>query len=73
MIPEVKLFYKDRTEIIKFGNGPMELLEASYINQMKHFLDIIKKGAEPRINLSKGIDDLNVAFKIFSETGRNLT
>ncbi len=70
MIPEVKLLFKDKTEIIKYGNGPMELLETSYVNQMKHFLEIINKGTEPRINLSKGIDDMKVAFKILSETGR---
>lgn len=70
MLPEVKLMYKDKTETIKFGNGPMELLEASYINQMKHFLDVVNKRSEPRVNLSRGIDDMKVAFKILSETGR---
>lgn len=71
MHPEIKLMYKDRTEIIKFGSGPMELLEMSYVNQMKHFLDVLNKKAEPRISLSEGIDDLKVAIKILSETGRN--
>ncbi|HMS32655.1 MAG TPA: Gfo/Idh/MocA family oxidoreductase [Ignavibacteria bacterium] len=70
MVPEVKLLFKDKTEIMKYGNGPMELLELSYINQMKHFLEIVNKGTEPRINLSKGIEDMRVAFKILSETGR---
>lgn len=71
MIPEVKIMYKDKTEIIKFGNGPMELLETSYIKQMQHFLDIIEKRSEPRMNLTNGIEDLKVALKILSETGRN--
>jgi predicted dehydrogenase len=70
MLPELRLMYKDKTETIKFGNGPMELLEASYINQMKHFLDVINKRSEPRVNLSQGIDDMKVAFKILNETGR---
>ncbi len=71
MIPELKIMYKDKTEIIKFGNGPMELLEASYIKQMQHFLDIIENRSEPRMNLTSGIEDLKVALKILSETGRN--
>jgi len=71
MIPEVKLLHKDKTEIIKFGNGPMELLETSYIKQMQHFLDVLGRKSEPRMNLKDGTEDMKVALKILSETGRN--
>ena len=71
MIPEVKHMYKDKTEIIKFRNGPMELLEKSYIKQMQHFLDVIRRKSEPRMNLKDGTEDMKVALKILSETGRN--
>ena len=70
MIPEVKLMYKDKTEIIKFGNGPMELLEASYTKQMQHFQDVILRKSEPRVNLKDGAEDMEVALKIISDTGR---
>jgi len=71
MIPEVEILYKDKTENKKLGNGPVELLEASYINQMKHFVDVIEMKTEPRISLKKGIDDMNVALRILKEVGRN--
>jgi len=71
MIPEVKILYKNTTEIVKLGNGPFELLETSYVNQMKHFVEIIQRKTEPRMSLQKGIDDMNVALKILKEVGRN--
>lgn len=71
MIPEVKILFDDKTEILKSGKGPMELLDISYTNQMKHFIDVIKKKAEPGISLQKGIDDMKTALKILKEIGRN--
>jgi len=71
MIPEVRISYNDKTEIKKLGNEPMELLETSYINQMKHFVEVIEMKKEPRMSLQKGIDDMNVALKILKEVGRN--
>ena len=71
MIPEVKILYKDTSEIKKLGNGQFELLEASYINQMKHFVEVIERKTEPRMSLQKGIDDMDVALKILKEIGRN--
>lgn len=71
MIPEIKILKKENTEVIKLGNDAMELLDISYINQMKHFIDIIEKKSEPKINLTDGINDMKVALKILKETGRN--
>lgn len=72
MIPEVKILYKDKTEIIKSGNGPMELLDISYTNQMKHFIDIIRKKTESKISLQKGIEDMQNALQVLKEIGRNI-
>ncbi len=71
MIPEIKILTPEKTEIIKLGSGPMELLEISYLNQMIHFTEVIEKKTTPKIPLQKGIDDINVALKILKEIGRN--
>lgn len=71
MIPEIRIMKKDKTQIHKLGDDPIELLNESYINQMKHFTDVLEKKAEPRIPLEKGIDDMKTALKILKEIGRN--
>ncbi|MDQ3019420.1 MAG: Gfo/Idh/MocA family oxidoreductase [Bacteroidota bacterium] len=71
MKPEIKILFKDKTEVIKLGKGPIELLDESYSNQMKHFIDVIEKKDEPKISLIKGIEDMEVALKILKEIGRN--
>ncbi len=71
MKPEVNIFYKDYTEVIKLGNDAMELLEISYTDQMKHFVQVIEKKVPPKISLQNGIEDLKVALEILKEIGRN--
>lgn len=70
-IPEVKVLYKDKNEVIKLGDTAMELLDISYENQMKHFLDVVKRKALPASTLQNGINDMNIAIKIIDEIGRN--
>ena len=71
MIPEIKILFKDKTEMIELGDDPMELLNISYQKQTEHFLDIIRNNIEPRVGLEKGIDDLKIALKILKEINRN--
>jgi predicted dehydrogenase len=71
MIPEVKIMKKENTEVVKLGNNAMELLDTSYIEQMKHYLDVIEKKSEPKINLKDGMDDMKVALRILKEIERN--
>ena len=70
MIPEIKILFKDKTEMIELGDDPMELLNISYQKQTEHFLDIIRNNIEPRVGLEKGIDDLKIALKILKEINR---
>ena len=69
--PEVKILKKDDQEIIKLGKSPAELLDTSYINQMKHFLKTAEKKASPVMSLEDGIEDMKTALKILKEIGRN--
>lgn len=72
MKPEVKILKKDVPETIhNLGNHAMHLLEISYINQMKHFMEVVKRTAEPEITLDQGINDMKVALEILKEIGRN--
>ncbi|HMQ67448.1 MAG TPA: Gfo/Idh/MocA family oxidoreductase [Ignavibacteria bacterium] len=71
MIPEIKILYKDKTEIIKLGEDPMELLGISYQKQTEHFLDIIRNKTSPRAGLDTGIKDMKTALKILKDIGRN--
>jgi predicted dehydrogenase len=72
MIPEIKILYKDKTDAIKLGNDPFELLDKSYSNQMKHFIDVIEKKSEPRVTLQSGIEDMKAALRVLKEIGRNI-
>ena len=71
MIPEIKVLYKDKTEVISLGDDPMELLGISYKKQTEHFLDIIKNNTAPRAGLDRGIKDMETALKILKDIGRN--
>ncbi|MEP7145660.1 MAG: Gfo/Idh/MocA family oxidoreductase, partial [bacterium] len=71
MKPEVKILFKDSTEVIKLGNDAMEILDISYNDQMKHFIKVIEKKEAPRVTLEKGIDDMKTALQILNEIGRN--
>ncbi|MBS1552696.1 MAG: Gfo/Idh/MocA family oxidoreductase [Bacteroidetes bacterium] len=71
MIPEVRILKKDSIEIIKTGESAMELLDTSYTEQMKHFLETVQGKAEPLMNLQKGIEDMKTALNILKEIGRN--
>lgn len=70
-IPEIKILKADKTETIKLGNDAMELLDVSYNDQMKHFIEVAQKKVQPSIDLNKGIDDMRTALKVLKETGRN--
>lgn len=70
-IPEVKVLFDGKTEIIKLGKNWKELLDASYENQMKHFVNVVRKIEEPRMNLQNGINDLKTAIKILKNIGRS--
>ena len=71
MKPVVKLMTADKTEMWKLGAGAFELLEESYRNQMKHFIEVAKNETKPLAGLEKGISDLEVALKILNEIGRS--
>lgn len=71
-IPEIKIMKADTAETIKLGEDAMELLGVSYTEQMKHFINAVQKKVSPRIELSKGIDDMKVALIILKNIGRNL-
>ncbi len=71
MIPEIKILYKDKTEMIELGDDPMELLNISYQKQTEHFLDIIRNKTETRVGLETGINDMKIALKILKEINRN--
>ncbi|MDZ4713433.1 MAG: Gfo/Idh/MocA family oxidoreductase [bacterium] len=72
MKPEITILKKDNAETIKLGKDAMELLDVSYKEQLKHFLDVISKNVEPRITLQDGINDMKVALKILTDIKRNL-
>ncbi|MEO8666318.1 MAG: Gfo/Idh/MocA family oxidoreductase [Ignavibacteria bacterium] len=71
MKPEIKILFKDNTEVLKLGDDPMELLDKSYEGQMTHFIQVASGKEQSRIPLSKGIDDMKVALQILKEIGRN--
>lgn len=71
MIPEVKILFKDKTEVIKLGDDPMDLLQISYRDQMKHFLEVVEGKDKPRVTLDTGINDMKTALKILKDIGRN--
>jgi predicted dehydrogenase len=71
MKPEVKVLYKDKSETINLGGTAMELLDISYKNQMKHFIEVVKRKSEPVTTLENGINDMKTALKILNEIGRN--
>lgn len=71
MIPEIKILYNDKTEVISLGDDPLELLNISYQNQTEHFLDIVKNNTEPRVDLDNGIKDMKIALRILKEINRN--
>lgn len=70
-IPEVRIMTDEKTEIIKKGNDYMELLDVSYTDQLKHFIEVVKRKQKPEQSLEEGIADLKVALKILKEIGRN--
>lgn len=70
MEPAVKLLQSDHTEEWKLGKGPYELLDESYISQMKHFIEVVKREETPVCSLEEGICDLKVALKILNDIGR---
>jgi len=67
LIPEVKILYKDKTEIIKTGKGAFELLDESYTEQMHHFTEVIKGNSKPAADLNRGIKDLETALEILKQ------
>ncbi len=67
LIPEVKILYKDKTEIIKTGRGAFELLDESYTEQMNHFTEVIKGNSKPAADLNRGIKDLETALEILKQ------
>ncbi|MBS1517235.1 MAG: Gfo/Idh/MocA family oxidoreductase [Bacteroidetes bacterium] len=67
MKPEVILYYQDRTEIFKTGKGAYELLDESYLEQMKHFIEVINGKAKPAADLKRGIKDLETALEILKQ------
>ena len=71
MIPEIKILYRDNTEVIRLGDDPMELLGISYKKQTEHFIDIINNNTTPRAGLDEGIKDMETALKILKIIGRN--
>lgn len=71
MKPEIRIFTKDKNESVNKGIGPYELLETSYVDQMKGYIEMIKNNVEPKMNLEKGIDDVKTALKILKEINRN--
>ncbi len=71
MIPEVKILKKGSEEIIRLGENAMELLDKSYKSQMEHFVEVIKRKAEPVTGLKRSIGDMQTAAKILNEIGRN--
>ena len=70
-IPEVKILTDEKTEVVKKGNDYIELLDTSYTEQMKHFIEAVKGNKSPEQGLEQGIADLKVALKILKEIGRN--
>ena len=70
-IPEIKITGKENAETIKLGETFTELLDISYADQMKHFIEVIERKSEPRMPLKKGIEDMKTALKILKEIGRN--
>lgn len=71
MIPEIKIMTKDKTEIIKLGNDPMELLDTSYSDQMAHFIEVVSGRGKPVTGLKEGIEDLRTALNILKQINRN--
>lgn len=71
MIPEIKIMTKDKNEIFKLGNDPMELLDRSYSDQMNHFIEVVSGKAVPAANLSNGIEDVRTALTILKQINRN--
>ena len=67
MKPDVTLLFQDKTEMIRTGKGAYELLDESYIEQMKHFTEVIKGNAEPIANLDRGRKDLETALEILKQ------
>jgi predicted dehydrogenase len=68
--PEVKLMQSEHTEIWKLGRGAYELLDESYTNQMKHFIQVVRGEESPVCGLADGVRDLRTALKILNEIGR---
>jgi predicted dehydrogenase len=66
--PEIQILKKGKTEIIHLGTSATQLLEESYINEIKHFIDICKnKKTKPIADLNTGIYDVKMALEILEE------
>jgi hypothetical protein len=71
MKPEIIVKYERSSEVITLGKNYFELLDASYKNQMQHFINIIRNIESPRVNLQDGIRDMKAAMNILNKIGRN--
>jgi predicted dehydrogenase len=68
--PEIKVATADSMRSLTLDASAMELLEQSYIAQMRHFKDVIVEKADPLVGLDKGIEDLKLATEILKQIGR---
>lgn len=71
MKPEVKILKNKEVEITELGDSYLKLLDISYEDQMKHFIEVAKRNVESAIPLERGIEDMRTALKILKEIGRN--
>ncbi len=67
MKPEVSLIHSEASETWRIGPGAYELLNDSYVMQMKHFVKVAKREEMPVCDLEDGIRDLETSLKILEE------
>ncbi len=71
MIPELTLFTNGKLTKINLGSDYVELLNTSYRNQMRHFIEVIEGKASTGVPLSSGIRDMRVALDILKQIRKN--
>jgi len=68
--PEVVVENSDSKKVYPLDGDADSLHDKSYENEMSHFIDVVQGRVEPKIPLSKGIQDLELCTNILKEIGR---
>lgn len=67
----VKVLTDEGEEVIDLDGDYIQLLNESYENQMKHFIEVASGREKPRVSLEQGVNDLKVSLQVLKEIGRN--